>query len=231
MSRVLVTLALGVYNNLANMWPPFNRTAYVPANLLATIVLTAVAVKGLGLSPEDLGITQWSILDGALGLALAGAIGLPLLALARWDRGARLVADRRVGGLRGKMLAYQTLIRVPLGTALLEELAFRGVLFAAWRGEGDVVGALVSSSVFGLWHICPAAVMVKANVPAASRAFVARGVAATVLLTTCAGVALVWLRLATGSLAAPFAAHAGVNSLATLAAARASDRLASSRDG
>jgi membrane protease YdiL (CAAX protease family) len=147
------------------------------------------------------------------------------LIAARTRRGARLLADARVRHLRGGELAYQALVRVPLGTALLEELAFRGVLFAAWRAEGTGVAAVVSCAVFGLWHVAPAATMVRVNAPAARPSSIAGAVAGTVIVTAAAGAALLWLRVETGSLAAPFAAHAAVNSLATVAGATAGRRL------
>jgi uncharacterized protein len=219
MARILVTLALAVYNNAANLWPPFNRTAYVPANLVASAALLAVATVVLDLSGADLGLADLDLTDAAMGAGLGFAIAAPLLVLARTRRGARLVADRRVSGLRGGALAYQTLIRVPLGTALLEELAFRGILFAAWRGEGLVTAYVVSSAVFGLWHVAPAATMVRLNADRATGPLLWRGVVGTVLVTALAGAALTWLRLETGSLAAPFTLHATLNSLATVAGA------------
>ncbi len=225
MARILVTVALALYNNVANLWPPFNRTAYVPANLLAAAALLVVAVEVLGLSRAELGLSEISAGDALLGAAIAVALVSPLVVLARTERGARLIADRRVSGLRGWGLAYQTLVRVPLGTALLEELAFRGILFAAWRAEGEAAAYVVSRAVFGLWHVAPAATMVRVNAPDASAPFVARAVAATVVLTAFLGAALAWLCVETGSLAAPFAAHATVNSLATLAGAIAGRRV------
>lgn len=224
MARILVTLALAAYNNVANKWAPFNGAAYVPANLLAAAALLAVAVGPLELRLRTLGLEGVTIGDALVGVGIGASIGGAVLVVGRVR--PRLVADRRVSGLRGRALAYQTLIRVPLGTALLEELAFRGVLFAAWRSEGELVAYVVSSAVFGLWHVAPAATMVRVNAPGATRTTVARVVAGTVVLTTFLGGALVWLRLETGSLAAPFAAHAAVNSLATLAGALAGRRVA-----
>ena len=56
-------------------------------------------------------------------------------------------------------MLYQVLVRIPLGTVILEEVAFRGVLPALmgaspairWRWK-PVLGA---SLLFGLWHILP----------------------------------------------------------------------------
>jgi membrane protease YdiL (CAAX protease family) len=195
MARILVTLALAVYNNAANLWPPFNRAAYVPANLLASVVLVVVGDAVMGLSRAELGLSRLSVEELALGVAIGAAIASPLFLLGRTKRGARAIADRRVSGLRGGALVYQTVVRVPLGTALLEELAFRGVLFAAWRGEGEVVGYLVSAAVFGVWHVTPSATMVRLNAPrgAASAgppeqsASLAAPVAGTIVLTALAG--------------------------------------------
>ncbi len=226
MVRFLVTLALALYNNVANLWPPFNRTAYVPANLLASAALLVIATEVLGLSPPELGLEDLTMADAGLGAAIGAAIAVPLLLLASTRRGARLVADRRVADLRGSALVYQTLIRVPLGTALLEELAFRGVLFAAWRGEGEATAYLMSSAVFGLWHVAPAATMVRLNAPGAHVVWPVLGAVAG---TALAGAALTWLRVETGSLAAPFALHATLNSLATLAGVRAGRRLSGRR--
>ncbi|MBW3595584.1 MAG: CPBP family intramembrane metalloprotease, partial [Actinobacteria bacterium] len=169
MTRILVTFALSVYNNVANLWPPFNRWAYVPANVVATSLLGAVAIGILDLSASDLGISELSLADAAVGLAIGVAVGSGVFVVAATPRGAHLVADRRVAGLSGAMLAYQMLVRVPFGTALLEEFAFRGVLFASWRDRGVLVATIISSVVFGFWHITPAAIMVRTNAPDASR--------------------------------------------------------------
>lgn len=222
MARILLTLALALYNNLANLWPPFNRAAYVPANVAATAALLVVAKQALGLSAGELGVAGVSPADVALGLAAGAALAAPLLVLAATERGARVIADRRVSGLRGGALAYQVLVRVPLGTALLEEVAFRGVLFGAWREEGAAAAYAVSAVAFGLWHVVPATTMVRVNFP---RAGLLRPVAATVAFTAVAGLGLAWLRVETGSLGAPLALHASLNSLATLAGARAGRRV------
>ena len=222
MARILLTLALALYNNAANLWPPFNRAAYVPANLLAAGILLVAGVEALELSSAEVGLADLSTADFALGTAAGAAIAAPLLALALTETGARVVADRRVEDLWGRALVYQTLVRVPLGTAVLEEVAFRGVLFAAWRDPGDVTAYVVSSAVFGLWHVAPATTMVRVNAPGAA---LVAPVVGTVVLTALAGAALTWLRVETGSLAAPFALHATLNSVATLAGAIAGRRL------
>jgi membrane protease YdiL (CAAX protease family) len=47
-------------------------------------------------------------------------------------------------------------IRFPLGTALYEEVAFRGVLGALWtRRSGERTARTVAAAAFGAWHILP----------------------------------------------------------------------------
>jgi membrane protease YdiL (CAAX protease family) len=118
--------------------------------------------------------------------------------------------------LRGGALVYQTLLRIPVGTALLEEFAFRGLLYGAWLDRGPLDAALLSSIVFGLWHVGPSINMARAN-----DRDVGVTIVTTVAFTTVVGLVFVALREWSGSLAFPLALHAGVNSLATLAAVRA----------
>jgi membrane protease YdiL (CAAX protease family) len=134
---------------------------------------------------------------------------------------ARRIADRRVAGLSGGALTYQVLGRVPVGTAATEEFAFRGVLFAVWLQHGLVRALIASSVALGLWHISPTINMVRANRPEAGAGHIAGAVAVAVVATAAAGALLVWLRHVTGSLVAPWAIHATLNSTATLVATRA----------
>ena len=120
-------------------------------------------------------------------------------------------------------MAFYVLVRIPVGTALTEELVFRGVLIAAWRAAGasTFVAALCASLAFGLWHIEPTKIGMHMNDPNASRQKVAVAVAGALVLTTIAGLGLSWLRVTSGGLLAPIVVHAGINSLSALAASRA----------
>ncbi len=220
MTRILLTLALAAYNNVANLWPPFNRAAYVPTNLLLVAALAFVAFGPLELSYDEV-VGDLAFTSALVGAALGALFAAPLFVASRWPRWRARIADERVAGLSGSALLYQCLVRVPIGTALTEEFAFRGVLFVAWtQSESTVVAALISSVVFGLWHIGPARNAVLANHPTASAGTMARSIVPAVG-TTGAGLAFVWLRVVSGGILAPLVLHATLNSLATLAAARA----------
>jgi len=113
---------------------------------------------------------------------------------------------------------------IPLGTVLPEELAFRGVLLALLgRRYGVRAGTLLSSGLFGLWHVLPSlgggvANATIAGVVGADAAGSAVRVVVTVLFTSLAGMVLCWLRLRSGSLLAPVLAHWTVNGLGVIVA-------------
>lgn len=123
-------------------------------------------------------------------------------------------------------LVWYTLVRIPLGTAVPEELIFRGLLFAVWReaGASTLNAALCSSVAFGLWHIYPTVIGLRINHLATSTGRVRAAVVGAVLLTTLAGLGLTWLRVESAGLLGPVILHAGINSVGALAAVLASRR-------
>lgn len=130
-----------------------------------------------------------------------------------------LFDDRRVDGGTAR-LAYETLVRIPLGTVVLEEIAFRGAVPAVvalrW---GAVRGYLVASVLFGCWHVLPAWRIDEVN-PVLDRvlgrgwAAHASGVTLAVAGTFLAGMWLGWLRARSGSLLTTVLAHTATNSFA-----------------
>ena len=219
--------ALPLYNLFANRWPPFNKALFIPMNLALAVVLLSVAVGPLDLTSESV-FGRSTATGVAVGFLLGLAATAPLFALSLFERGARLVRDERVANLSGWTLAYQVLLRIPLGTAFAEEVAFRGVLFAAWRDSGALGAAIYSSLVFGLWHVGPTINAVRANTPEASAVTTARAVAGAVVFTTAAGLLFSWLRVRFG-LGGTIALHATGNALATVASVIAARRLQTSK--
>lgn len=190
---------------------------YVPLNLAfaAGLVLWA---GNLGLGPGAIGLRNpkqglvWGLfVAGAAAIVLAIGVTIPD------TRG--LFDDARLEGVGALGYLYRMLVRIPLGTALLEEVAFRGVLFGLWRHRhGEIRAALGSSIVFGLWHIRPTVDLLAANDVATTPLLAGLAVAGAVVATTLGGLFFCYLRIRSGSLLAPLVAHAGINSLATAAA-------------
>lgn len=224
-AAIALSVAAVAHNNVANWWKPFHGWAYVPVNVVFAGLVTIAAAAILGLSARDLGV-RGDLSDVTLPLAIVAVVGVSAFSIAGTRHGHR-IADERVEGMRGRTLAFYVLVRIPVGTAVVEETIFRGVLFAAWQeaGASTVGGALWASIAFGLWHISPTIVGVRMNDPSASARKLSVAVFGAVVFTTVAGLGLTWLRVWTDGLLAPIVLHAGVNSVCALAAARAWRRL------
>ena len=216
-----LSLLIVAYNNVVNRWTPFHGAAYVPLNLVFTGVVTVVAATTLELSRAELGL-ELGNREAGFSFITVVVFGFAAFTIAR-SRHAHRIADRRVAGLRGLELVYYVMVRIPLGTALAEEVLFRGVLFAVWRDVGisSLNAALFASFAFGLWHVSPTILGIRINDPHASGQRLWAAVGGAVLFTTIAGLGLTWLRLRSGGLLAPIVLHGGINSVSAVAAVRA----------
>jgi len=214
-----LVLVLCAWNNVVVDRLPGGPRSYVAANVAATGALLAAARLD-GLSWDDLGLDRprsraglsWG---GACAAAVAGGYAVALAV-----PGLRpLLADARVAGLDGGEITYQVLVRIPLGTVLWEEVAFRGVLLAALTRLVSVRAATaVSAAAFGIWHIRPTLSALAANDLAGGPVLRAGAVLLGCLVTAAAGGPFTWLRLRSGSLLAPALLHLATNSLGVLAA-------------
>jgi membrane protease YdiL (CAAX protease family) len=180
--------------------------------------VTLVVVIPTGLTSTQLGFAA-DPSDVLFPLVLIAVVGAALLGIAR-SRHAHRIVDRRVTGMERPELIWYVLVRIPIGTAVTEEVIFRGVLFALWRDAGAsvLIAALCSSVAFGLWHVMPTVIGLRINDLATSRGRVRTAVAGAILFTTLAGLGLTWLRVESASLLGPILLHAGVNSVGALAA-------------
>jgi uncharacterized protein len=196
---------------------------YLTRNLAFAVLVLALA-RQLGLTTTELGLSRAQLGKGARwGVGAAAVVALALaIGVALADRVApiaTLLADQRASMSTPELL-YQATVRIPLGTALFEELVFRGVLLAVLaRLAGAWRATVLSSVVFGLWHVAPTIVTLRINdvVPASAAGLGA--IVSTVLITGVAGVLFCLLRWRSGSLLAPVLAHWATNALALLAAA------------
>src|SRR5687767_2258120 len=120
---LLLAALLVAYNNAINRWAPFRTWAYLPANIAMTAVVVAVWREPV---PVGARATEGMLL-GAIVVA-----GLVVALLVK----PSLVADARYAQMDAKRMAYTVLARIPIGTALVEEVLFRGVLYAAFLEHG-----------------------------------------------------------------------------------------------
>jgi membrane protease YdiL (CAAX protease family) len=199
--------------------------ADVAVGLGLVACLVAVA-RAQGLTAADLGLARSTWPAGLRWGAAAAALVGTAYALAYVTGPVREALPDGEGGL-GRAGLWTVLVVIPLGTVLPEELAFRGLLLALLgRRYGLLAASLLSSGLFGLWHVVPSlgggtANATMASVVGADAAGTLVRVVVTVVFTALAGVVLCWLRLRSGSLLAPVLAHWTVNGLGVIVAALA----------
>ena len=213
---VVVVAVLAVHNVVGNLVVP--STLYVPVNLAVAAMLLVVG-RHSGCSWSDLGLDRRGVGRGvAVGSALALGIAVVLAVAALVPATRSLFEDRRVAHVDGAGLAYRALIRIPLGTVILEELAFRGVLLPQlMRLRSASVAVAWSSMLFGLWHVIPTWEALHVNHLAEAPVARVLVVGAAVAATAVVGAAFCWLRLRAASVSAPMLVHAAANSLSSVA--------------
>jgi uncharacterized protein len=199
--------------------------ARIAVGLGLAACLLAVA-RALGVTAAELGLARSAWPSGLRWGAAAAAVVGAAYALASLLAPVRQALPDAEGGI-GRAALWTVLVAIPLGTVLPEELAFRGLLLGLLgRRYGVVAATLISSGLFGLWHVTAslgggAANAAMADVVGAAPAGMGIRVVVTVCFTSLAGVVLCWLRLRSGSLLAPVLAHWTVNGLGVIVASLA----------
>lgn len=221
-AALVVLLALLVGVNVARIFGPTGTGLILGPIATAGLVLLA---RWWGLTWDDLGLSRRTWAKGAAyaaGAVLVVAASYAIAALVPLTRDAFL--DVRYQLTAGPAL-LTALVVIPLGTVLLEEIAFRGVLLGLVARHGGIRWGLgISSFVFGAWHILPSLGLASVNPLLAglfgggARATVTV-VAAAVVFTALAGWLLGELRRRSGSLLASAGLHWAANGIFVLVAA------------
>ncbi|MEU8619091.1 CPBP family intramembrane glutamic endopeptidase [Streptomyces sp. NPDC048623] len=217
---VLVVAVLVAANLLLHQWTGALRL--VAAAAVSALLLGVLRWAGGTLA--DAGLGRGTLARGGRwALALMGLVGVVYLAGALLPATRSLFEDRRYEGMGGWDLAARVLVVVPVGTVLVEEIAFRGVLYGLVRRErGEVWATTVSSLLFGLWHVLPSLHLATAK-PALTSVFgestvgSVLAIVSAVLFTGAGGVLFCELRRRSGSLLAPMGLHWAVNAFGYVA--------------
>ena len=189
----------------------------VSVSLLA-IALVLIAWSS-GATRADLGLDRADMGAGLrYGAGAFGVVLLTLLVAALMPATNGFLHDSRAQ-ISGGRLLYELGVSIVLLTAIPEEFAFRGVLLgSALRLWGPWRAALITSALFGLWHIEPTLHTMSDNREVGGAAASTGGqvlvVLGSIAVTFLAGLAFCWLRLRSKSLIAPVMAHAATNGLA-----------------
>lgn len=219
MKFVEFAFILVIYGVIFSFLPARMQTLlYVPVNLLTTGVLLLWANKSAGLSLTDLGLTPRAAAGSAfwgslIGVALGGLI-FSVMAVFKTRFLSTVPQDFQSTGVLD--LVYRVTVRIPFGTAAFEEVAFRGILLALFQQNLGVYQAnILSSSLFGLWHMgLLIRVLPAAKLPIYSATMASLG---TMTLAFLGGVIFAILRVKTSSLAGSTIAHWLINATATIA--------------
>ena len=207
-----VLVLFSVARSYGLLGPPVVTVAVLMGALILVAWGTGATLADLGLAPADVG--------GGLRYG-AGAFGLVLLVLivaAVIPATNGFLHDSRAQ-ISGGRLVYDLGVSIVLFTAIPEEFAFRGVLLgSALRLWGPWRASLITSALFGLWHIAPTLHTMSDNRAVRSLSVTAGGesllVLGSIAVTFVAGLAFCWLRLRSRSVIAPIMAHAAINGLA-----------------
>ncbi len=207
---------LGAWNVVVNRHLP--EQYYVPANL-AVAAAAYLLARTAGTGDDELGVRAGDVGSGlGWGSAAAGVVATGAVVASRHARTSGLFNDARAA--RGNV-AYETLLRIPLGTVVLEEVAFRAVLPALLAAGPRRRVSVASGALFGLWHVLPTLETLNIN-RIFDRKTRLQAIAAGVAATAVAGLALDELRLRSRSLLASMLTHWSANAVSYgLAAHRA----------
>lgn len=213
-AAVFVVVAVLVVTNLVNHY-------WLPRLYLVTCPVVAVLLVGIGrlagLSWTDMGMGRRALLHGVL-----WAIGSVLAVAVVYSVALMLPGLHTVTGDRPnpRQALFVALVEVPFATVLLEETAFRGVLWGLLEvSHGALAATVVSSLLFGLWHIAPSLRDEGVRPPpwlATHRLAVPLWVAGTVLFTALGGAVFCVLRQLSGSVFAAMGLHWATNGLGSL---------------
>jgi uncharacterized protein len=189
---------------------------------LLTAVLALIAWRARA-TLADLGLNRADIGAGLLyGLGALGVVLLVLVVAAVIPATNGFLHDSRAQ-IDGGRLLYDLGVPIVLLTAIPEEFAFRGILLGSGlRLWGPWRASVITSALFGLWHIAPTLHTMSDNHvfrgEAASVAGQVLLVLGSIAVTFIAGLVFCWLRLRSRSLIAPVLAHVATNGLALIVA-------------
>lgn len=213
----LVLVALIAINIVNNRVAP--QTHYLLWSFVGSVILLAIGLLD-GSNFTDMGLGFDYLLPGLIwAVASITLITLVYFISSIFKKTREAFADQRIGAMSGGRLAFQALVEVPFGTVLFEEIAFRAVLFSMLaRRFGVIPAIIISSIIFGLWHILPS-IGTHVNNPAlgsvvgSGRRGAILAVVASVVTTTFAGILFTVMRIASGSVIAPMGFHWATNGL------------------
>lgn len=209
---------LAVHNLVQNSI--LNEKGYVPGNLAVTATLLGLG-REAGLEWEEMGLSPGNVpANVRIGAATLLAAATFLAVVPRIPAARPHLRDQRAPPGPRRETMRRAYVRYPVGTALFEEVAFRGVLPALLTDERRS-GDLAAAVAFAAWHLIPTHHALEVNDMGHTKRSYRTGTLLGAAAAGVAGFALSWVRRRTGSLFAPWAIHSAINTTSYLAVLRA----------
>lgn len=187
------------------------------------VVALVCFARWMGLSWSQLGLSRVQLQSGfRWGLGAIAVVATAYLAGVLFPLTQPAFLDARYHlAVSGALLS--AFVIIPVGTILVEEVAFRSVLWGMLAQQFTTWRVLVASSVlFGLWHILPSLHLASTNqgvghaVRGVGGSATVVVVVATVVVTAVGGVVAGVLRHRSGSVLASAGMHWATNALGVL---------------
>lgn len=211
---VLIILIL-LYSTVLGRLVPKKYHLYLNIGIAAVAITLGLA---FGLSLENMGLALDRILPGIYwAFIVSVAIIAIMLIISTIPFLRRFFLGDNLSHADGKFMAFEAAVRIPLGTALVEEILFRGVLLGLLLQHHTTAEALlISAAIFGLWHIFPTIDSIKSNAVAAKAIAhktprAAGSVIGVVIITFVAGLFFGWLKILANSIVSPWLVHWSIN--------------------
>jgi membrane protease YdiL (CAAX protease family) len=209
-----------LFNNLIDFLPlGLHDTIYLWLNLSLLLIIWWWSKKYLKLSNEDIGFCKKNLLRSLLlGFAVACAVIVPfaLILLIRVNLGLAIKGPALPVNTLQHLL-WRSIFRIPLGTALFEEMLFRGFAYGfigKWLSGLKTV--LLTSLLFASWHVVPAFKTVRFNFGVGEFLLGSALWAVFLIGSFIAGLIFAWIRYQGKHIAGCILAHAFINSFALI---------------
>ncbi len=218
---LLIVIILGYGLLLAKIIPD---KAHIVTNLIATLSIIILGLV-LGLNLSEMGMT----LQNPNNILFITSVGIVLFFLATFlitfvPFVKKLFINQPIADAKKHNLFFEAGFRIPLGTALVEETLFRGVLLGLlMQNNSTLTASIISALVFGLWHIFPTINSLEKNEYAkkltGKSGRQVGSIIGVVVVTTLAGLFFNWLRIISGTILTPWLMHWAINSSGSIVAA------------
>jgi membrane protease YdiL (CAAX protease family) len=190
---------------------------------LGILAIALIIARRAGTTWTSMGLRTDRLPRGAkVGGVVVGVIAVGIMIGVAIPATRDLFRDEKIVDASVGWILFQAFIRIPIATALYEEVLFRGIVFGMLvRRRSPWFAGIATSLLFGLWHILPTLDTIDTS-PAGDLFSgwigITAAIAGAIIGTALAGAGFLLVRLSSNSTLAAVLAHIGTNSLAMLGA-------------